>query len=155
MLTRSQVAKRLGKSIATVRRLEGSRLHPTRDREGVYRFDRDEVSALACGLRSSFSEFVPILGGRQRDERSGDAIDAEREDCRRGVRVTGGAIDATEARVAERAQSTAKRTANDDSLHDEVLEALSGWLESRSRQELRYLALGGMDDLLELIVDIR
>jgi hypothetical protein len=43
MLTRGQVAKRLGKSIATVRRMEGRALHPKRDQKGVLRFDPAEV----------------------------------------------------------------------------------------------------------------
>jgi hypothetical protein len=47
MLTRGQVAKLLGKSIATVRRLEGHELHPQRDLGGVLRFDEDEVELLA------------------------------------------------------------------------------------------------------------
>lgn len=47
MLTRGQVAKRLGKSIATVRRLEGRGLHPERDASGVLRFDTKEVELLA------------------------------------------------------------------------------------------------------------
>jgi hypothetical protein len=46
-MTRKQVATRLGKSLATVRRLEGVLLHPTQDSQGVHRFDRDEVEALA------------------------------------------------------------------------------------------------------------
>lgn len=49
MLTRGQVAKRLGKSVATVRRLEGRELHPRRDAKGVLRFDPDEVEAVAQG----------------------------------------------------------------------------------------------------------
>ena len=52
MLTRSAVAARLGRSIATVRRLEGVHLHPRRDASGVYRFDRDEVEHLALAIRS-------------------------------------------------------------------------------------------------------
>lgn len=51
MLTRSQVAKRLGKSIATVRRMEGSDLHPKRDERGVFQFDFDEVEAIARAER--------------------------------------------------------------------------------------------------------
>jgi hypothetical protein len=43
MLTRGQVAKRLGKSIATVRRMEGRALHPKRDQKGVLRFNPAEV----------------------------------------------------------------------------------------------------------------
>jgi hypothetical protein len=46
MLTRGQVAKRLGKSIATVRRMEGNELHPERDQRGVLQFDVEEVERL-------------------------------------------------------------------------------------------------------------
>jgi hypothetical protein len=46
MLTRGQVAKRLGKSIATVRRMEGRALHPKRDQKGVLRFDPAEVESV-------------------------------------------------------------------------------------------------------------
>jgi hypothetical protein len=46
-MTRQQVAKRLGKSLATVRRLEGGRLHAVADARGVHHFDPDEVEALA------------------------------------------------------------------------------------------------------------
>jgi fructose-1,6-bisphosphatase/sedoheptulose 1,7-bisphosphatase-like protein len=46
-MTRGQVARRLGKSLATVRRLEGVLLHPQRDARGVHHFDANEVDALA------------------------------------------------------------------------------------------------------------
>lgn len=46
-MTRQQVAQRLGKSLATVRRIEGSLLHPIRDARGQYRFDDDEVEDVA------------------------------------------------------------------------------------------------------------
>src|SRR5688572_24278603 len=49
MLTRSQVATMLGKSIATVRRMEGHELHPKRNRAGVHLFDPDEVRAVRSG----------------------------------------------------------------------------------------------------------
>jgi hypothetical protein len=51
-MTRQQVAKRLGKSLATVRRLEGVRLRPTQDSRGVHHFDPDEVEALARDIDS-------------------------------------------------------------------------------------------------------
>lgn len=51
MLTRSQVARRLGKSIATVRRLEGTLLHPRTDPSGIRRFDAREVDALHNEVR--------------------------------------------------------------------------------------------------------
>jgi len=47
VMTRKQVALRLGKSLATVRRIEGVLLHPTRDARGVHQFDDSEVEALA------------------------------------------------------------------------------------------------------------
>lgn len=49
-MTRKQVADRLGRSLATVRRLEGSILHPRRDSRGVHHFDRNEVESLARDL---------------------------------------------------------------------------------------------------------
>lgn len=44
--TRHEVAEHLGISIATVRRMEGRKLHPVPDARGVRRFDADEVRAL-------------------------------------------------------------------------------------------------------------
>jgi hypothetical protein len=49
-MTRAQVARYLGRSIATVRRVEGHHLHPYRDAKGVFRFDPDEVRALRTAL---------------------------------------------------------------------------------------------------------
>jgi hypothetical protein len=46
MLTRAGVARRLRKSIATVRRMEGLDLHPTVDGHGVHYFDVREVDAV-------------------------------------------------------------------------------------------------------------
>jgi hypothetical protein len=46
MLTRSQVARRLGKSIATVRRLEDRALYPVRGEHDVRLFDDWEVDRL-------------------------------------------------------------------------------------------------------------
>jgi hypothetical protein len=45
-MTRRQVAQRLGKSVAAVRRLEGVLLHPATDAKGIHRFDTNEVEAL-------------------------------------------------------------------------------------------------------------
>ena len=45
-LTRAQVAARLGVSISSVRRYEGSRLHPVVDDDEVRWFDVNEVSAV-------------------------------------------------------------------------------------------------------------
>jgi hypothetical protein len=50
-LTRRQVAESLQVSVATVRRLEGSELHPEKNDKGVWTFDASEV-ARVVGLRS-------------------------------------------------------------------------------------------------------
>jgi hypothetical protein len=46
MLTRSGVARTLRRSIATVRRIEGTLLHPIRDARGVHLFPVAEVADL-------------------------------------------------------------------------------------------------------------
>lgn len=49
-LSRSQVADRLGISVSTVRRYEGSRLHPQTGAAGVHWFDAAEVATFAAEL---------------------------------------------------------------------------------------------------------
>jgi DNA-binding transcriptional MerR regulator len=49
-LTRDDVAERLGVSVSTVRRLEGSRLHPVITDKGVRRFKPADVEQLAAAL---------------------------------------------------------------------------------------------------------
>ena len=51
-LTRDDVAKRLGVSISTVRRLEGTRLHPLVDGKGVRRFKASDVERLTKALEA-------------------------------------------------------------------------------------------------------
>ncbi|HEY4181994.1 MAG TPA: hypothetical protein VGM90_34360 [Kofleriaceae bacterium] len=51
-LTRDDVAKRLGVSISTVRRLEGSRLHPLIDEKSVRRFKASDVERVAKELEA-------------------------------------------------------------------------------------------------------
>ncbi|HEY2406939.1 MAG TPA: hypothetical protein VGI10_13105 [Polyangiaceae bacterium] len=67
-MTRQQVARRLGKSLATVRRIEGVLLHPTRDSRGVHRFDSEEVEALARSTERGHLSLAATLesnGGKQ------------------------------------------------------------------------------------------
>ncbi|MEO6599518.1 MAG: hypothetical protein ABIQ16_06565 [Polyangiaceae bacterium] len=65
-MTRKQVASRLGKSVATVRRIEGVLLYPTRDARGVHRFDVSEVDALARRVKNGSVQlsqaFSPVDG---------------------------------------------------------------------------------------------
>lgn len=70
MLTRSQVARRIGRSLATVRRLEGKELHPRSDARGVNRFDPGEVDALAERLMETGS--VPGLSDGGPENCEGD-----------------------------------------------------------------------------------
>src|SRR5882724_5400885 len=85
MLTRSGVAKRLGKSIATVRRMEGAELHPIRGANGVHLFDPDEVDAAARGETVDRSHRVSDLAARGYVD-EGDARDpADAEDAERRV----------------------------------------------------------------------
>jgi hypothetical protein len=49
-LTRAAVARLLGRTTGSVRFHEGKTLHPRRDDDGVWRFDRAEVEALASKL---------------------------------------------------------------------------------------------------------
>ncbi len=52
-LTRGQVATRLGISVSTVRRLEGTKLHPTIDSDDVRWFDENEVASLAAEIANT------------------------------------------------------------------------------------------------------
>jgi hypothetical protein len=52
LLTRGQVARRLDVSIATVRRLEGTVLHPRTDEDGVRLFEAQEVERVALARSS-------------------------------------------------------------------------------------------------------
>jgi AcrR family transcriptional regulator len=52
-LTRDDVAKRLGISVSTVRRLEGSKLHPLITANGVRRFKPDDVERVAEALAAN------------------------------------------------------------------------------------------------------
>lgn len=74
MLTRAQVAARLGKSVATVRRLEGVVLHPHRGRNGVRLFNPYEVERVAREgyepqLRSAHGRRTESTRGRREPRR--------------------------------------------------------------------------------------
>src|SRR5437868_5505797 len=50
-LTRAEVARRLGVSVTTLRRMEGTKLHPMRRSDGVHMFDATEVEAAVVTYR--------------------------------------------------------------------------------------------------------
>ena len=92
MLTRGQVAQRLGKSVATVRRLQhGGELNSRRDWRGVHLFDEREVEELVEryssgeGIAAARSASISTSRIRIRGVPSGvgDQEDAEIVDLRR------------------------------------------------------------------------
>ena len=80
-MTRQQVAKRLRKSLATVRRLEGVRLHPIQDGRGVHRFDPAEVEALAKDIEQGnvelWQELRATLDDRSHVDECVNCVDLE------------------------------------------------------------------------------
>jgi len=58
-LPRAEVAERLGRSVATVRRLEGSKLHPKISARGTRLFDPGEVDALAREVQETGRALSP------------------------------------------------------------------------------------------------
>jgi len=77
-MTRGQVARYLGKSIATVRRAEGRYLHPSRDTRGVFQFDPDEVRELRRATEGGAVRLSEIDFGSAR-ARPSHAV--ARDDC--------------------------------------------------------------------------
>lgn len=71
-MTRKQVARRLGKSVATVRRLEGHLLHPSRDSRGIHRFDPNEVESLVQDVERGRVVLVAELARTQADPTNTD-----------------------------------------------------------------------------------
>ncbi len=73
-LSRAEVADRLGVSVATVRRYEGSKLHPTVDNSGAHWFSPKEVTALAASRanqaldRGAIRNATPAPEARTRGE---------------------------------------------------------------------------------------
>ncbi len=108
MLTRAQVAERIGKSIATVRRLQhGGELNSRQDWRGVHLFDEWEVAELverySSGERitaargESISPRRARVGGGAR--RVGDGDDTEVADLRRENAELRGRLDVARSAV--------------------------------------------------------
>ncbi|MGE0401270.1 MAG: MerR family transcriptional regulator [Kofleriaceae bacterium] len=67
LLTRAEVAARLGVSTSTVRRYEGELLHPQKGADGVNRFDPQEVAVLAMTLLGQRPAKPKAKGARNAD----------------------------------------------------------------------------------------
>jgi hypothetical protein len=70
LLTRKQVADRIGCSVATVRRYEGTLLHPHIDEDGTRRFDPKEVTALAASRANEALDRGAIRNAKVADVRT-------------------------------------------------------------------------------------
>jgi hypothetical protein len=108
MLTRAQVAERIGKSVATVRRLQdGGELNAHRDSRGVHRFDEREVAELverySNGERISAARSETISTRRSRVDgvpsRLGGGDAAEIVDLRRENAELRGRLDVARSAV--------------------------------------------------------
>ena len=108
MLTRAQVAERLGKSVATVRRLQlGGELNSRRDSRGVHLFEEWEVAELverySSGERITAARSGSISTSRIRvggvPSRVGDGDDAEIVDLRRENAELRGRLDVARSAV--------------------------------------------------------
>lgn len=72
-LTRAEVARTLGCSIPTVRRMEGTALHPIEDADGVHRFAPIEVLQM---MHQRAARVVDSTKEGERDARAFDMLDA-------------------------------------------------------------------------------
>ena len=87
-MTRKQVAQRLGKSIATVRRIEGVLLHPRQDARGVRHFDPRAVEALVKDVAKGTVSLIPVLPSRWGSGQARD--DNPANECERCVVLSAG-----------------------------------------------------------------
>jgi len=167
MLTRSGVAKRLGKSIATVRRMEGMELHPTRGSNGVHLFDPDEVDAAARGETVDRSHRVSDLATRgyvdDGEETDGAHADAENRVASLEVELSRQrrahaaelehlrqeALERERRAAADRAE--AMRSARAQAERETVAAAVGVFVESLTDRELAQLGEDGLDELVALL----
>jgi hypothetical protein len=141
MLTRTQVARRIGKSLATVRRLEGVQLHPHVDANGVHRFEVREVELLARRLHSPRSRANEVSTAVERDQARHHASigldrDAEDRDESRAAPTTRCGFHLEEiarlreqVRVLEQALAQQKASGEAEATEDR-------WARDRLRREL-------------------
>jgi hypothetical protein len=125
MLTRSEVAKRLGKSIATVRRMEGRELQPQIDGDGVHLFDPAEVEDVARARRANARSLEPSQASDWRDWLEDTRAQREHESQRR-------AKEEHELRAEELARNA---RAERQRAEDERIRVAAD--ESRQRDQLR------------------
>lgn len=103
MVTRAAVAKRLGVSIATVRRMEGNELHPWTDDRGVHQFDAAEIEQLAQADRETPWRAVdPVIESELRAARNrADQLEAELTEAQRALQTSAAQIVQLRSRAEE------------------------------------------------------
>jgi hypothetical protein len=167
MLTRSGVAKRLGKSIATVRRMEGLELHPTRGSNGVHLFDPDEVDAAARRETVGRSHRVSDLAARRYVD---DGEETEGADAEAPNRVASLEVELSRQRRAHAAEiehlrqdaierersvaddrAEAMRSARVQAEREAVAVAVGVFVDSLTDRELAQLGEEGLEELAELL----
>lgn len=160
----------MGKSIASVRRMEGVELHPVRDERGVHRFDPVEVEQVASlqgearpGHGGELEELRAELGElRQREEeRSQREWEQQAEQQRRGMQERERQREAlwqTEQR--RRAELVAENT----HLREELAAAaelaaarseLRQTVESLSQRDLERMSDAEQEELAELLEQLQ
>ena len=164
MLTRSQVAKRLGRSIATVRRMEGHELFPTKDERGVHRFDAEEVAKVArCGgvrarstERGAPEERDEILELRREQAEEQSFVDWQRELAARRQRLADQQQERSEReRVRELEADKARQRAElEEQELAQVCESLLSELESLTPRQLASLGEEHFEELTELLSEL-
>lgn len=166
MLTRSGVAKRLGKSLATVRRMEGAELHPTRGSNGVHLFDPDEVDAVARGETVDRSRRISDLVVRGHIEESDAQTGSDTESDRRIARLEAEISRQREEHATDMKrlrQEGLKRESREAAERDHVVHAAKAqaeevvaaavavFVESLSDRDLAELGEDGLEELASLL----
>jgi hypothetical protein len=161
MLTRSQVAKRIGKSVATVRRMEGATLHPEISPKGVRLFNEAEVNRVADAVAASGKALdAPLAFGTQGDRPTWREYEELQGECvQAGVRADDAELELEDLRAqldAARSQADEALTRLDAELsrRGEAAHGRQKWL--RDMDEACALLLGQVehpDEATDLIVE--
>jgi hypothetical protein len=160
MLTQIEVARRLGKSVATVRRLEGTLLHPHRDTVGVNRFDPKEIECLVAAKsdstnagahRSTWFRNRKDLCKRANHGRDSDKLDGgcrSAADALNEAQSLNDRVLALEQELRRRDRLDATRAAQTRRDNGVLVETVVGLLDALSDRELQRL---GDDDLASVV----
>jgi hypothetical protein len=155
MMTRAHVARRLGKSIATVRRLEGTELHPKVDDRGVNQFDPNEVERLATGGFGTSSRRPDSTPNSRAFLALSEGDDDRREADLENARLAAGeykqALDLERERSSAQQRTVQQLEDENDELREAVRACASLVLNSLDQSQLSDLGEDGIEALEQLI----